>query len=258
MHHFLRGLVRLAKGRFLATEANKELNRGVQGTACVKSKHFAFWLSPLCEVRTGEIMKIGEIKLQAMSLIFPSTQLDYASDNVSDAIFRLKSNPNYSAHLSATTGAINRALSIIEARRLTELDEIELDKASGEVNGDLLCFALKDEVFSICQVISGGIEIDFRHRFDKLYVRRGSVRGSLKVRYFTKIERLCGESDDNEELPLNESIAEQIPYFVKADLLLCESPEESRESREIFFKALDSFFTEEALQKTTYSQEVIW
>lgn len=203
-------------------------------------------------------MKIGEIKLQALALIFPSAQLEYASDNISDAIFRLKSNPNYSAHLSATTGAINRALSIIEARRLTAIDEIELDKSLGEINGDLLCFTLNDDVFSICQVISGGIEIDFRHRFDKLYVRRGSARGSLRVRYFTKIKRLSGESDDNEELLLNQSIAEQIPYFVKADLLLCESPEEAKESREMFFTALDSFFTEEALQKTTYSQEVIW
>ncbi len=212
------------------------------------------------EIKTskGETMKIGEIKLQAMSLIFPSAQLDYSSDNIADAIFRLKSNPSYGAHLSATTGAINRALSVIEARRLTELEEIELDKSLGEENGDLLCFALNDNVFSVCQVISAGIEIDFRHRFDKLYVRRGSVRGNLCVRYFSKIKRLSGESDDNEELLLKDGIAEQIPYFVKADLLLCESPEESRVSRELFFTALDSFFTEDSLYKSVYSQEVIW
>lgn len=213
---------------------------------------------PAFKIRTGENMKIGEIKLQAMALIFPSAQLEYSSDKIADAVFRLKSNPNYSAHLSASIGAINRALSIIEARRLTELEEIELDKSQGKESGDLLCFELNDNVFSICQVISGGIEIDFRHRFDKLYVRRGSVRGGLKVSYFSKIKRLTGESDDNEELLLREEIAEQIPYFVKADLLLCESPEESRVSRELFYSILDSLTTDCSLRKTVFSEEKIW
>ena len=203
-------------------------------------------------------MKIGEIKLQAMSLIFPSAQLEYSSDNIADGIFRLKSNPSYGPYLSASVGAINRAFSVIEARRLTELQETELEKSMGEENGDFLCFTLDDSVFSVFQVTSDEMEIDFRHRFNKLYVRRRSARGKLKVSYFTKIKRLTKESDDCEEILLNDAIAEQIPYFVKADLLLCESPEESKASRELFYSVLDSLTTDVSLRKTVYSGEMIW
>ena len=61
-------------------------------------------------------MKLGEIKIQVLELIFPSSELEYEESNLNEMLFNLRSSPSYGAYLSASVGSINRALSIIESR----------------------------------------------------------------------------------------------------------------------------------------------
>lgn len=113
-------------------------------------------------------MKLGELKIQALMLIFPSAELEYDHNNLDEVIFVLKAHPNFGSYIKSSVGAINRALSIIEA---------------------------------------GG-----------------------KTTY----KRITHSTPDSTELELDEKIAQIIPYFIKSDLLLSESPSESKEAREIF------------------------
>jgi hypothetical protein len=117
-------------------------------------------------------MKLGELKIQALMLIFPSADLEYDHKNLDEVIFVLKAHPNFGPYIKSSIGAINRALSIIEA-------------------------------------------------------------GSN-----TTYTRITHTTPDSTELEINERIAQIIPYFIKSDLLLSESPSEANEARKIFDKLL--------------------
>ena len=117
-------------------------------------------------------MKLGELKIQALMLIFPSADLEYDHKNLDEVIFVLKAHPNFGPYIKSSIGAINRALSIIEA-------------------------------------------------------------GSN-----TTYTRITHTTSDSTELEINERIAQIIPYFIKSDLLLSESPSEANEARKIFDKLL--------------------
>ena len=137
-------------------------------------------------------MKIGEIKIEALALIFPSAELEYDSDTLTDTLFALKENPSYAPYLTASVGAINRALAVIFSRL--------------------------------------GIETE-------------------KITHTTSAQH---------ELDISESVAQIIPYYVKADLLQAESPDESKAALEHFNSLLDRCSTKQsALYETHYSQEEI-
>ena len=131
-------------------------------------------------------MRLGEIKIQALELIFPSAELEYDAENLNEVLFNLRANPSFSSYLSASVGAINRALSVIEARQ-------------GE-----------------------------------------------------KTERITHLTPSSHELNLGCGLSEIIPYFVKSDLLLSESPSEAKDAREIF----DKLLSEVLKQSGTYSETV--
>ena len=87
----------------------------------------------------GEKMKIGEIKIQSLMLIFPSLDFEYDPESLSEAVSRLKANGLYTSYISASVGAINRALAVIEGEmgyapsKITHLtgDEMDLDLKEG-------------------------------------------------------------------------------------------------------------------------------
>ncbi len=84
-------------------------------------------------------MKLGELKIQALMLIFGGTDFEYDHDNLDEAVFALKAHPNYGPYIKSSVGSINRALSIIEAggkvsyKRITHStpDSYELDMQEG-------------------------------------------------------------------------------------------------------------------------------
>lgn len=132
-------------------------------------------------------MKLGEIKIQVLELIFPSSELEYEESNLNEMLFNLRSSPSYGAYLSASVGSINRALSIIESR---------------------------------------------------------STR---------RIKRISHTTPNDYELELEDKLAQIIPYFVKSDLLLSESPEESKVAQELFERLLA-----QALDESTSHSETIY
>lgn len=137
-------------------------------------------------------MKIGEIKIEALMLIFPSLVLEYDEGELNQTLLTLKENGSYEPYLVASVGAINRALTIIEAE---------------------------------C-----GIK-------------------ATKINHATP-----GDS----ELQVDERIAQIIPYFIKSDLLMAESPSEARESRELFYSLLKGAQSDDTTLLSVYSQEELF
>ena len=207
-------------------------------------------------------MKLGEIKIQSLMLIFPSESLEYGEDNVAEVVFNLKSSRGYAQYLAASVGAINRALSIIESHSLSGFDIVSLESAKRQREGDSTVFDLSDygDISSVRGVyLSSGrnkASMDFYVTGKRLYVK-GNVSGDkITVEYLKKIEKITHATDDNREIAFDYGIEEQIPYFVKADLILSENQEESNRAREIFENAIARFaFIKENSDntKTVYS-----
>ena len=132
-------------------------------------------------------MKLGEIKIQSLMLIFPSAELEYDESDLNEVVFVLKAHPSYASYISGSVGAINRALGIIEAQTQKPL------------------------------------------------------------------KRISYQTSNDSEMEFDEALAQIIPYFVKADLLLSESPSESRDAREIFDNLLARVLKNEAISQSVYS-----
>ena len=189
-------------------------------------------------------MKLGEIKIQSLMLIFPSESLEYGKNNVVEVVFNLKSNPSYAQYLSASVGAINRAFSIIESEGLSGLDVMTLKSVKSKREGGYTVFDLSEQR-EISQVqgvyfntYQDKISVDFYVAGNLLYVK-GNINGEkITLEYLKKIEKISHESDDNREILFDYGIEEQIPYYVKADLIFAENQEESDRARSLFENAL--------------------
>ena len=207
-------------------------------------------------------MKLGDIKLQALSLIFPDGAFEYACKDMESLIFNLKSGSGYASYLVATVGAINRAFTIIEQRGLLNKSSFALKSEYGNKIGDFCYFDLnaKKEIFSIdrvfCDFNGKRQSLFYEMQNNMLAVKTASAQGEIGIVYREKIKRIDFLTSDNEEINLPYAIEEMIPYFVKADLLFGERPEQARAARELFDKALDecqAVCEENAEIETVYS-----
>ncbi len=196
-------------------------------------------------------MKIGEMKAQAITLMFPScsVKLDESSDeDVIRAIYEMKSNPNFEAILEGSVGAINRAFSYIESRGLSLVKCVDVPSSSCEKrNGKILLPAEKD-LLSVEKVLL--------HAWDKTYalgfeVENGMIlaehrQGVYTVVYKTKIPRITRTTSDAYEPQLPYGMAECIPYFIVSDLAREENEEMAKYALEHFEKTVKSIGEREA------------
>lgn len=200
-------------------------------------------------------MKLGNIKIQSLSLIYPDWSVEYDEGNLDDVIFGLKSNPNFSSYLSASVGAINRAFSIIEESFLSPkgIKTIPSTNIQNRFGGTV--FSLDDDIFKVCTVLINGTEVDFELITKKLIkVALINSSDSVEVIYLQKINRINHETGSGYEVDLG-GIEEFIPYFVKSELSGQDS-EEGKNALKIFEDILDKYsgiFESEGFVKTVYS-----
>lgn len=208
-------------------------------------------------------MKIGEIKRQALMLIFPNIELEYDEDSIEDLVYSLKSSPSYSSYLSGSVGAINRALASIEQKGLSGKGSITLSLEDGVKNGGYLCFDLsrKREILQVkCVLLNSGIhqgETEFEMLDNStLAIKCQDKKGSIQIVYSRRLARISHATSASDELLLEGGIEEIIPYFVKADLLLGERSEEAVTSRNIYEKMIEEYISKSSRElpfKTVYS-----
>jgi len=77
-------------------------------------------------------MKLGEIKLEALMMIFPGEALNVTEDNLEEALGVLKSDPNFSDYLAAMPGIINRCFGVLENKGVLPTKQVELCEGSEE------------------------------------------------------------------------------------------------------------------------------
>ena len=210
-------------------------------------------------------MKIGEIKAQALRLMYPDAPIRFDSEDgasVERAIYELKCNPSFEGLLEGTVGSINRALAIIEAKELSPAMCNDVSSSICDRLGDgRLLIRTSDDFLSaeallfhkngktaVCsfQLLDGGVATEYK-------------RGIFTLIYKTKLPRISSVTSDGFELILPRGVCELIPYFIKSELFSGENQSEARHCRELFEIGLERIYSRTRIPcfdcfETVYSQ----
>ncbi|MBE6673523.1 MAG: hypothetical protein E7596_00280 [Ruminococcaceae bacterium] len=179
-------------------------------------------------------MKIGEIKAQAIMLMYPDVSISFDEEDEKDverAIYELKLNPNFEGVLRFCIGSINRALSYVEGQGFAETKCVDISSADCQrTNDGRAVLPMPNDVFSIERVLchAGGkaYELCFEVRGNEIISDYKS--DTYTVIYKVKAERITSATPDSYKLNVSDSIAEAIPYFVAAELFKQENSQASQ------------------------------
>lgn len=201
-------------------------------------------------------MKLGNIKLQSLSLISPDLSVECDEDKLSDALYAIRLNPSCAQYLIASVGSINRAFTQIEGKLLSGEIVILLELSSENFKNSVINLDEFKDILKISQVKINGVSVEFESMdTGKIKVDYHGSYGRCEITYFKKIKRINLLTGANYEIDLG-GIEEFIPYYVKYELLLSECAEEAEKSLGEFEKALknyESTYSSGAFVDTVYS-----
>ena len=183
-------------------------------------------------------MKLGEIKLEALKLMWANYGEDIGIEQLDD----LMDSDTYGSYLIAMTGSINRCFADLETRKILPMASIALPAPSVEQRGQTVAYdmrALIGEYLSLERLVyeSGGqtyedADIADRMIGDLLCVPYfDTEREGYRVIYRPCLSRIYPYTDNETELPIPDRIAAFIPYWIKSELYREEEPNEAGEAR---------------------------
>lgn len=187
-------------------------------------------------------MTLGDIKAEALRLMFANGSEDIRGSDID----RLQSDERYADYLLNMTGAINRALSVIEERGVLPHKVCPLP--DGTVRGDgTVRYELTaiPDYFDIVRIV---LETDteyigaceYRREAEQVILRHvpgGEHRLIYRPRA-TRVTPITDNGTDVEQLGVPERIACHIPYFIKGELYRQDEPNEASEARNWFESAI--------------------
>lgn len=203
-------------------------------------------------------MKVGQIKVEAIKLMFTNYGYDIAIGDLQ----RMVNDENYGSYIVNMNGAIARAIDRIEnacvmpikrkrimpgeldngavfdrfdVSKITDLfriDRITVEYANGEYDGNA-SFELE------------GTDLLVRH----------NPSASYSILYYPTIKTVNEDVLDTEEFWIPDNIARIIPYFIKGDLYQEEEPELAADARNLFEASLDDLKTQ-TMSKQNFVEQV--
>ena len=192
-------------------------------------------------------MKRGEIKIEALKLMFAVNNADYTDADV-DNLDLMKADRNYSDYLSAMVGSVNRCFAILEERRILPVRSMVL--------GDGGRYVLNAEDFFDVEriVYEGNGEYDGNCEYfregDAVIIKDYDTHGEYRLLYRPSIPRVCAYTPDDTEIPIPDRIACYIPYFIKSELFRMDEPDEATEARRFFEAAIGDISKSESGRQT--------
>ena len=202
-------------------------------------------------------MNIGEIKRQALQLIFPELELSFdESDNeaTNEKIRALRCDPSLRGYLDASVPAINRAISIIEAKGLSRTKSKQITVYGKIINGGVMISQSEEygDIYLLKEAYQNGKSIAFEYKNGALiiYAKAGSV---CDLVYKEKLPRIYSFTPDSFQLDLEREVAEIIPYFLKGEMQISEDHECATSAIKRFYELLDILVCKEKAQNSVES-----
>lgn len=187
-------------------------------------------------------MKLGEIKIEALKLMFAVGSEDLRAEDIGD----IYDNEQYSDYLLMMTGAINRCFSVLEEKRVLPVKSFALGEGGRyELN------TLIPDFFDVERIVyEGGGEYvgscEYYREGDTVIIKDYEPRGEYRILYKPTLERIVSSSDNSVELSIPDRIACHIPYFIKSELFRVDEPDEAGEARNLFEAAMDQISKSES------------
>lgn len=187
-------------------------------------------------------MKLGELKIETLMLIFPSISIDVDIDSdeaLNEALSNLKADPNYCDYLSAMTGAINRCFTNLESKGVLPTESIELARNRFTERGGKLAIKLRDVTEGHLEHIAYYDKNGYKARCD--YIREGSDilcedegAGVYVLVVTPSIPRVKNITPASYVVDLPDRITSLIPYFVKSEIVRTDDETESNNARALY------------------------
>ena len=195
-------------------------------------------------------MKLGDIKAQAISLMFVNTTEEIAHDNLLDHV----DDDTYGYYLVRMPEAINRAFSAIERARVLPVRSQELVTAAGTetlrgVRFDL--GTLISDYYDVERVVketraSYETVTDYFREGDAIVIEGFDTAAMYRLLYRPSIRRIgAGTADDYEVSEIPDRMACYLPYAIKAEIFRNDDPDEAERARAVFEEAMAAFAMEE-------------
>lgn len=203
-------------------------------------------------------MKLGEIKLEALMMIYPGEALNVTEDNLEEALGVLKSDPNFSDYLAAMPGIINRCFGVLENKGVLPTKQVEIAEEREPVRYDLKAM-IPDYGILERVAFEGANGASYTARCD--YIRESADvillpymgEGKYMVIYTPRLPRVgLISSESTEVLEGRDDIASLIPYYIKSELLYTEHSDDAKLARSLFEEGLSSLVS----HKDSYQSKV--
>lgn len=187
-------------------------------------------------------MKLGEIKIEALKLMFA----DYTGNLDVDSLQDLKADENYE-YINSMPGAINRCFSRLEDANVIPLKRVVLSADSGISSNGRIRFDLSEVVKDFNKVDRIVHETVNSYNGNCEYVMETDsiivlpeIKEDYVLIYSPKLQRVTIGTADDEEIALPDKIACLIPYFIKGDLFREDEPAEAADARNLFEASIEA------------------
>ena len=199
-------------------------------------------------------MKLGEVKIEALKIMFADYTDDLALDNLAD----LKTDENYGRYVNSMPGAINRCFSRLEDSNAVPVKKFVLTEDLGTISNNRIRFdlsAIISDFGNVDRIIyetateyEGNCEYIMETNSIIVLPYRG---GDYTIIYSPTLTRITAGTAEDTELELPDKIASIIPYFIKGDLFREDEPAEASEARNLFELSLEAANTEIKRRQTS-------
>lgn len=187
-------------------------------------------------------MKLGELKIQALKLMFANGADDIGVDTLPE----LMGSERYAPYLSAICGSLNRCFADLENKRILPLKRVTLTLSDGAC-GFWCCDTEKaapdcGTVERVVYCNSDGVYEPYTDCHAEgstlVFPKRGCDNECYTLLYRPRLPRVFPYTDNGTELAIPDNVAEFIPYFLKSELFREDEVNEAAEARNIYEQQL--------------------
>lgn len=204
-------------------------------------------------------MKVGQIKIEAIKLMFTN----YAYDIHTEDLQRMISDENYGSYIVNMNGSIARAIDRIEnacvvpvKRKTIKANELTVGAVFDRFDTSKI-----SDLFQIDRVTAEYPNGDYDGNAEyeeegNILLLRHNGAATYTILYYPTIKTVDENVLDSDEFWIPDNIARIIPYFIKGDLYQEEEPKLAADARNIFEASLDDL-RKQPVSKQNYIKQVI-
>ena len=189
-------------------------------------------------------MKLGEVKLEALRIMNINNDNPLFLENI-ETIYGEK---RYAKFLNNMLNAINKAIDIINHKKVLPKNSIELSKIlinESKLNNRFDLTKI-DDYFAIDKIVYENNfnyypKVSFEKEGNKIVISNKYNPIYLNMIYFSKVPSVSDDLSDNEEIPyLKDEFARLIPYYIKFELYQEDEPNLALTAKNTFDNGIES------------------